>query len=97
MLDKILKSSLGVSCVKEYRFYPERRWRADYAIIEYKILIEEEGGVWTSGRHTRGKGFIGDMEKYNTATAMGYKIIRIVPGDYASAVKFIEQILDNNK
>jgi very-short-patch-repair endonuclease len=68
-----------VDCVKEYRFHPERKWRFDYAIPQYKIAIEVEGGVWTGGRHTSPKGFMGDMEKYNTATAMGWRVLRTVP------------------
>ena len=56
-----------------------RRWRFDYAIPEHKIAVEVEGGVWTQGRHTRPRGFLGDMEKYNTATALGWRILRVTP------------------
>lgn len=90
MLEKVILSVFKKKCVKEYKFYPSRKWRFDHAIVEDKIAIETEGGVWTGGRHTRGKGFINDMEKYNTATAMGWKVFRIVPGDNAAVVKFLE-------
>lgn len=63
----------------EYRFCPERRWRADYAWVEQKVILEVEGGVWTRGRHTRGAGFLGDLEKYNWATIMGYRLLRVTP------------------
>ncbi|RDF54634.1 hypothetical protein DWA04_21365, partial [Acinetobacter baumannii] len=46
---------------QEYKFHPKRKWRADFLIIGTKILIEVEGGIWSGGRHTRGKGYIGDM------------------------------------
>ena len=75
----ICKTDLGVECVKEYKFHPERRWRFDYAIPEYKIALEVEGGVWTQGRHTRPQGFLGDIEKYNTATLMGWRVFRTTP------------------
>lgn len=65
--------------VKEYRFANERRWRIDYAWPKQKIALEVEGGVWTGGRHTRGKGFLGDMEKYNALTAHRWRLIRVVP------------------
>ena len=94
MLDKIINQEYGFHVEKEYRFHDTRRWRFDYCIIELKIAIEVEGGVWSGGRHTRGKGFIGDMEKYNTATSMGWKIIRIVPNDYSSALKYLDIILN---
>ena len=77
----ICKTDLGVECVKEYKFHPERRWRFDYAIPEHKIALEVEGGVWTQGRHTRPQGFLGDIEKYNTATLMGWRVFRTTPTD----------------
>jgi very-short-patch-repair endonuclease len=67
------------SPVSEYRFYPTRRWRFDYAYPEKKIAVEIEGGAFTMGRHTRGAGFIGDMEKYNAATMLGWRILRYTP------------------
>lgn len=77
----ICKTDLGVECVKEYKFHPERRWRFDYAVPAYKIALEVEGGVWTQGRHTRPQGFLGDIEKYNTATLMGWRVFRTTPTD----------------
>lgn len=75
----LCRSDLRVACVRELRFHPVRRWRFDYAIPEHKIAVEVEGGVWTQGRHTRPRGFLGDMEKYNTATALGWRILRVTP------------------
>jgi hypothetical protein len=77
----ICKTDLKVECVKEYKFHPKRRWRFDYAIPDHKIALEVEGGVWTGGRHIRAQGFLGDMEKYNTATLMGWRVFRTTP-DY---------------
>ena len=51
-------------------------WRFDVYIPEYKIAIELEGAAWTGGRHTRGGGFIGDIQKYNCATVHGIKLLR---------------------
>jgi len=93
MIDRILKAEFNLDVVKEYKFHPERKWRFDYAILGNKIAIEIEGGIFTKGRHTRPTGFIKDMEKYNTATAMGWKVIRIATGDYANAVKYVGMIL----
>lgn len=70
------------SIVTEFRFSYPRRWRFDYAVFwnGRRIAIEVEGGAWTRGRHVRGGGFIKDVEKYNTATAMGWFVFRVVPG-----------------
>lgn len=59
----------------EYRFHPTRRWRFDFALVDYKIAIEVEGGV-KGGRHTRWYGFIEDATKYNSATVLGWRLLR---------------------
>lgn len=64
---------------KEYRFHSTRRWRFDFAFVDKKIGVEIEGGVWSGGRHTRGSGFLGDMEKYNEAQKLGWRIFRFTP------------------
>ena len=75
----LCKSDLKLDCIKEHKFHPVRRWRFDYAIPTAKIAIEVEGGVWAGGRHTSPKGFLNDMEKYNTATIMGWRLLRTTP------------------
>ena len=77
----LCRSDLKVECVKEHKFHPTRKWRFDYAIPEHKIAIEVEGGVWTGGRHISPKGFLNDMEKYNTATIMGWRVLRTIPDE----------------
>lgn len=83
-----LKASTGLEAVKEYRFHPVRRWRFDYCIPHLKIAIEQEGGVWSNGRHTRGSGYVKDMEKYNQAAAMGYTVLRFTPQQLLTAPAF---------
>lgn len=65
----------------EYRFAPPRRWRFDMAWPEEKVAVELEGGIWTGGRHSRGKGMQEDMEKYNAATSLGWKVLRYSTND----------------
>jgi hypothetical protein len=40
--------------------------------------------VWTRGRHTRGAGFIKDIEKYNAAAIAGYRVLRCTPKQFES-------------
>lgn len=93
-----LKNNLNVECKAEYRFHPKRRWRFDYAIPEHKIAIEVEGGVWTNGRHTRGKGYINDMEKYNEAVIGGWRLIRVTPDQLITTytLKAVNSIIAND-
>ena len=66
--------------VPEYRFHPTRKWRFDFAIPHLKIAIECEGGVYSGGRHTRGKGFEEDCVKYNEAIVLGWDVVRFSSG-----------------
>ncbi len=68
----------GPKLESEFRFHPTRRWRADYAHIESRTLIELEGGVWVGGRHNRAAGFVADAEKYFEATMGGWRVVRLV-------------------
>lgn len=65
--------------VPEYRFDLTRRWRFDFAFPREKVALEVEGGVWTRGRHLRGLGFLKDIEKYNRAAVLGWRLIRCTP------------------
>ena len=62
---------------REYRFHAKRKWRADFAWPAQKVILECEGGIWSGGRHTTATGFILDAEKYNTATAEGWRVFRV--------------------
>jgi very-short-patch-repair endonuclease len=62
--------------VREYRFDIQRRWRFDFAWPSQKLAVEIEGGVWSRGRHTRGAGYVADLEKYNAATLLGWQVLR---------------------
>lgn len=76
MLKLILEQQSGSEVVLEHKFHPVRKWRFDLAIPEKKVGIELEGGVWTRGRHTRGKGYISDCSKYNAAAVLGWTVLR---------------------
>lgn len=67
----------GPDLEKEFRFHPTRRWRADYAHPESRLLIEIEGGTWTRGRHVRPAGYAKDAEKYNAAALDGWCVVRL--------------------
>lgn len=83
----------------EHKFAKEshkRQWRFDFAWLDKMIALEVEGGVWISGRHNRGSGFVKDMEKYNTACLLGWRIIRCTPKElYNGEVveKWLKKIL----
>ena len=85
---RTLESFTGCKVASEHKFHDMRKWRLDFAIIDLKIGIEIEGGVWSCGAHTRGKGFIEDMEKYNAAVTLGWVILRFTPQDLNKITTF---------
>ena len=88
MFRRKLAAFTGCEIKSEHLFHPCRKWRIDFAIVNLKIGIEIEGGVWSNGAHTRGKGFVEDMEKYNSAATLGWVILRFTPQDLNKITTF---------
>lgn len=103
LIDPVFKAALlaaGLPLpVPEYRFHAERRWRLDWAWPEYQVALETEGAVWTQGRHTRGSGFVKDMEKYNELSAMGWSLVRVQPSWLATdyTIELLVRIIGRNR
>lgn len=74
---------------------PPRKWRFDFAWPAHRVALESEGGVWSSGAHTRAEHFLSDMEKYNAAALHGWRVFRTVPGQLLdlSTLRLVGQAL----
>lgn len=85
----------GLQAIAEFRFHPERKWRFDWALIDQRLAVEMDGGIWTGGRHTRGAGYIADMEKLNEAILLGWRVIRCTPQQVAdgTALRYVLRAL----
>lgn len=79
---------------REYRFC-KRRWRFDFAYPEHKIGIEVQGGIYSRGAHSRGRGLERDYEKLNTAQILGWRVLQVSGKmiDDGSAIEMIKQLL----
>ncbi len=57
-----------------------RKFRADYYLPTDRIIIEINGGAYTQGRHTRGKGYEEDLIKANLAQRNGFRYYQFTYG-----------------
>lgn len=60
-----------------------RQWRLDIAWPDVDgsggVYLENDGGAWVGGRHTRPQGFIADQEKRNAAVRLGWRPLHCTP------------------
>lgn len=87
--------------VLEHRFHTTRKWRFDVCWPEYKVALEVEGGLWLpkGGRHNRPVGMVKDMEKYNTAAEMGWRVLKVEPKKLmtSATVEMIKRAIETTK
>lgn len=65
----------GWDLVTQYRFHPQRKWSFDFAFPSQKLAVEVDGQ-----RHRTYAGVRNDCEKFNTATLLGWRVLRF-PSD----------------
>lgn len=65
----------------EHRFVETRKFRFDFAFPEQKLALEKEGGIWRKGggAHSHPMNIVRDIEKYNLASSLGWRILRVPP------------------
>ena len=99
-----LRHAAGLPLEREFRFHPERKWRADFAVWPRQdwqgkpLLVEIEGAIrGKPGRHQRVDGMAEDCEKYAEAMCLGYTILRVMPSQVRSgqALSWIERLVSN--
>lgn len=64
---------------REYPVCSSRKFRWDFAFPSQRLALEIDGGVWVKGGHSTGTGILRDMEKLNTGTVNGWRLLRLTP------------------
>ncbi len=64
---------------EELVFHPTRKWRLDWGWPAWKLGVEQDGGLFIRGRHSRGAGRLGDYEKARAAIVLGWRVGRFSP------------------
>lgn len=83
----------SVTLEHEVMFDNDRRWRFDWAIPAYNVAIEYEGIYSGKSRHTTHIGFNGDIEKYNRAAQLGWKVIRFTASNYKTLISELDKCI----
>lgn len=78
----------------EYRFCQDRKYKSDYAIPAIHVLIEYEGGIFMArGGHNSPAGIQRDIEKYQLAEKLGWKVIRVTALTYTTVLKTLNEMV----
>ena len=97
--ESLLAQQLALSRIPgwqtQYRFLPPRRFRADFAWPQARLLVEVDGGGWMTGRHHRGPGYRGDRVRDALAMIADWRVLRVTPEQVASgeALGWIKALL----
>ena len=80
---------------REYRFCPDRKWRADLAWPKQMVIVECQGGLWVGGKYVTGMGQEKMCEKYSVAASLGFRVLPISRKMIQSglALRLLEQAL----
>lgn len=94
---RLLLKEKGLTIEAEHKGIPDRQFRFDYAIPALKIAIEYEGIIGAKSRHTTIGGYSTDCEKYNLATAAGWKVLRYTVVNCGNLVSQVMALLPVDK
>lgn len=74
-----------------------RRFTADFAFVEYQLLVEIQGGIWRpgGGAHSRPAGIDRDIEKQQHAALLGFQVLPFTPEQVKAgfAIEFTQRVL----
>lgn len=63
---------------EQFYYAKPRRFRADFAFVQQRLLVEIEGGVYTGEGHGGDySGMVNDLRRSRHASAKGWRVFRI--------------------
>lgn len=74
--------------VPEFVFAPPRKWRFDWAWTKHYVALEIEGGAFRGPGHRSVGVFLRNIEKYNEAALLGWRVIRVTTDQFNSGDVF---------
>ena len=95
-----LQTIFGAERVQpEFRFHPVRKWRFDYAVPEIRLAVEYHGhagfvGKFGASGHSSIKGLTNGCEKFNAATAAGWRVLEFTALHFRPDDRFKHNLRD---
>ena len=87
----------GIAFVRQFYYARPRKLRADFAFPDARLLAEVNGGIFTKTKNAHGSitGILADIDRLNTATLAGFRLLRFTPQAVKSgeALQLIERAL----
>ena len=87
------REGLIEKAIEELEFYPDRKFRFDWALPTIKVAIEYEGLMSKKSGHTTISGYTKDCEKYNLAQISGWKVLRYTAVNYKNLDRDLKNLL----
>lgn len=75
---------------------PPIKFQFDFAFVDYRVLVEIQGGTWKPGTgHNTGTGILRDTTKLCMAMVNGWKVLQLVDKhiDDGRGIAWTEQLL----
>jgi hypothetical protein len=79
----------------EYPNAASRKWRCDVVFLDFKVMVEIDGGIWIKGAHGHPYDIIRNMKKGNDAALQGFTVLHFTPAEVKSghAISFTQKVL----
>lgn len=89
----LIIKTLGYQIEEEFKFSPNRKFRADWKISKNgkSCLVEYEGLISQKSRHLSLAGYSNDCEKYNLAQLLGFVVFRYTILNFDSVIEDLEK------
>lgn len=85
---------------RQFRFLPPRRFKADFAFQQHKLIVEVDGGQWKFNTgHNNGQGKERDCIRDAEAAIAGWTTLRFTTNLVRSgeAVKYIRRFIEHDR
>lgn len=82
---------------RQYKWHPKRRFRADFAFVEKRVLVEIMGTRSIKSAHTTVTGYHSDCLRMAEAVILGWRILyfdSVFKENWNEAVILLERVLD---